>query len=180
MIEIQVRNESSIKRMYRTDVLTRLAQRIYGGERPEYRTEDDAIEVSVLFCDNPFIAKLNHQYLNKNRPTNVLSFPMGEEDCGAVKAIGDIVISLETVARFCANHPAKMRNEIKLLFCHGMLHLLGYDHRSQAEEKEMQRKQAHYLGIDLKAAWHREPGNSQHSRIADARGGARNIVGRRK
>lgn len=178
MVNLEVRSESSLKRLYRRDVLTRLAQRIYDGEKGRVENGDEVVEISVLFCDDPFIAELNLQYLKKKGPTDVLSFPMGGEGHGGVQTLGDIVISLETVARFCSGDHASMRSEIRLLFCHGMLHLLGYDHGSHVADKRMQEKQAHYLGVHLKAAWHRDPGINASLRVADARGGARDVVGR--
>ena len=180
MVNLKLRSESSLKRLYRRDTLTRLAQRIYEGERPENHRDEHAVEVSVLFCDDPFIADLNLQYLKKKGPTDVLSFPMGEQGSDQVKTLGDIVISLETVARFCSDDRAAMRSEIRLLFCHGMLHLLGHDHGSCAAERSMQDKQAQYLGVELKAAWHPDEGHFPRLRIADARGGARDVVGRRQ
>lgn len=160
MVHLEVRSESAFKRLYRRDALMRLAQKIYDGERGAAHAHDEIVEISLLFCDDPFIAQLNQQYLNKPQPTDVLSFPMGEEKIDGHEALGDIVISLETVAQFCSEDRVAMRQEIRLLFCHGMLHLLGYDHCSRTDEKGMQEKQAHYLGVDLKAAWHPDPVNA--------------------
>jgi probable rRNA maturation factor len=175
MLTLAVRNESSLKQLYRRDALSRLAERIYGGE---VGATEDSVEASLLFCDDPFIAELNEQYLKKKGPTDVLSFPMDEESFGGVVPLGDIVISLETVARQCSDERDAMRDEIRLLFCHGMLHLLGYDHVSVAEEKRMQEKQAHYLGVAMKAAWRRVPGENLGLPKTDVRGGARDVVGR--
>ncbi len=93
-------------------------------------------EVSLVFCDDPFIHQLNRQYLGEDRPTDVLSFP--QED---IKYLGDIVISLETARRQAESRSISLQSEIELLFVHGLLHLLGYDHATPEEETVMLAKQ---------------------------------------
>jgi probable rRNA maturation factor len=73
---------------------------------------------------------LNRRYRNKSGPTDVLSFAQDLANHGHPEVLGDIVISLETVERFCKGDRVAMRAEVRLLFCHGLLHLLGYDHVS--------------------------------------------------
>ncbi len=151
-VSIDVRNESTRKGMHRRDVLERIAERVFAGEGVA-----GDIELSVLFCDDPFIAGLNRRYRKKTGATDVLSFSQ-EEDAvaGGARALGDIVISLETVERFCDGDAAGMRDEVRLLFCHGLLHLLGNDHADAAGKKRMLELQARYLGVDPGAAWHAE------------------------
>jgi len=145
---LRVRNESTRKRMYRGDVLTRLADRICDGEGVEGN-----VEISVLFCDDPFMKQLNKQYRNTNAATDVLSFEQEEASVGGLRALGDIVVSLETVDRNCDSDPRLMRDEVRMLVCHGMLHLLGYDHGTRPEKEDMLARQAEYLGISEQAAW---------------------------
>ena len=157
-VHLEVRNDSPHRHTYRRDNLRRLAERVCAGEGcPE------EVELSVLFCTDPFIAELNGKYRDKPRPTDVLSFSQEGELAGELRVLGDIVISLDTVARYCAEALPKktaqralsqaMRDEVRLLFCHGLLHLLGYDHGTAAERRQMQEKQAHYLDWNLEAAW---------------------------
>ena len=93
-------------------------------------------EVSVRFVDNEEIRRLNAEYRNIDRETDVLSFPLGENgvcdvnlDTGA-KLLGDIVISMEKAMEQAElyNHP--LQREIGFLTVHSMLHLLGYDHEN--------------------------------------------------
>ena len=154
MVRLAVQQESARKySLYRRDVLQRLARRICEGEgvaAPE-------VEVSVLFCDDDRIQALNRAYRNKNKATDVLSF---EQDAGPVpgiRVLGDIVISLETVEGRNDGDRARMRDDVRLLFCHGMLHLLGYDHATAAERRCVAEKQAQYLGVNTSAAWRTEP-----------------------
>jgi len=149
MAHLDIRNQSSCKRLYRRKDLLAIAERACRGEG----LPADA-EISLLFCDDPFIRELNLQYRGWNKATDVLSFqqaPLGNRD---VAILGDIVISLETVERYCNGDRDGMRGEIRLLFCHGMLHLLGYTHRNNKERKLMTAKQAEYLGIEVDQAWH--------------------------
>ncbi len=134
--------------MYRTDALQRLATRICVGE--EIETD---VEVSLLFCDDVFMQQLNSEYRNINKTTDVLSFE--QETIGDVdpRPLGDIIISLETVESNCHGNRQWMREEVYLLFCHGLLHLLGYDHATKRERDTMTERQSRYLGISKQAAW---------------------------
>ena len=156
-VELVVSNESSRKRLYRSDALARLANRIYEGEG-----HAGGAELSLLFCDDGTIEALNHEYRGKAAPTDVLSFPQeGNLESGApgapVRLLGDIVISLETVERQCRGERAAMRREVYLLFCHGMLHILGYQHDTAQQQARMAARQAAYLRWPLEAAWPAEP-----------------------
>jgi len=71
-----------------------------------------------------------------------------------------------------------MRDEVRLLFCHGLLHLLGYDHTTEAEAEIMNEKQASYLGLAIEAAWRPDRQEAQRAAGGAVRGGARSSVGR--
>ena len=101
-------------------------------------------EVSVTFCDNAYIRKLNKKYRNKDKATDVLSFPMyddGEFDpaeCISGAVLGDIVISLERAKEQASEIGNSFVHEVAFLTVHSTLHLLGYDHERSAEEEEAQ------------------------------------------
>lgn len=146
---VALRTTSNRKRLIRRDTLERLAGRICAGEEVV-----GEVEISVLFCDDAAITELNRRYRRKNEATDVLSFEQeGPAQSGGPRPLGDIVISLETAERNCGGDRVLMRREIELLFCHGLLHLLGYDHGTLAERKAMQRKQAEYLYTSDAEAW---------------------------
>ncbi len=93
-------------------------------------------EVSVSFVNNKEIRNLNKIYRNKDKSTDVLSFPLGENgnydidtETGYVM-LGDIVISLETAFKQADNFGHSLEREIGFLTVHSMLHLLGYDHET--------------------------------------------------
>ena len=151
MLQVDIQSQSTFKRLYRRNDLTAIGQRICAGEG----LENEDAELSLLFCDDPFIQDLNHQYRGKDEPTDVLSFQQDSPGHEGPAILGDIVISLETVHRFCDGNRSAMRNEVRLLFCHGMLHLLGHTHSKQQDREVMLKKQAHYLGIEVERAWHK-------------------------
>jgi len=168
--DLRIRNESTRKRMYRSDVLTRLANRILEAE-----SISEPSEVSILFCDDPFMSELNKDYRNKNSATDVLSFEQENMPGQTPQVLGDIIISLETVESNCCGDTDTMREEVRMLVCHGLLHLLGYDHGTEEEKTIMHQKQAEYLGVSEDAAWDfgpkkkRTPLNSQGERKARGR-----------
>ena len=154
-VHLDVRNESTRKRLYRRDALRRLAERACEGEGV-----GGAVELSLLLCDDAFIRELNETYRRKKRSTDVLSFaqsghaePRVPRAYHGARVLGDIVISLEMADRNCGGDRRAMRDEVRLLFCHGLLHLLGYKHASAGGQKRMVEKQAQYLGISTEAAW---------------------------
>jgi len=165
-VRVAVRNESRHKRLVRRDALERLAERICAAEDVA-----GVCELSVLLCDDAFIRTLNAEYRRTDRPTDVLAFGQESPVHGGMRVLGDIVISLETVARRCAGDRAAMRDEVRLLFCHGVLHLLGYDHGTKPDRERMAAKQAAVLGIDPESAWEPRPGVAPGPRQAVRRGG---------
>lgn len=95
---------------------------------------EKSAEVSVSFVDNGQIAELNAQYRDKPQPTDVLSFPLGENgqydinnETGACM-LGDVVISMEKAVEQAALYGHTLQREVAFLTVHSMYHLLGYDH----------------------------------------------------
>jgi probable rRNA maturation factor len=96
-------------------------------------------ELSILLCDDSTIRELNRRYRNKNRATDVLAFPM-QEGPGPQFAhglLGDVVISLPTARRQAAARDRAIVDEVTFLLAHGLLHLLGHDHATARQEREM-------------------------------------------
>ena len=97
-------------------------------------------ELSVVFSDDAHIRTLNADWRGKDKPTNVLSFPAFPLSRGGPlpPMLGDIVLAAETVAREAALEDKPLENHITHLVVHGLLHLLGYDHETDAEAEEME------------------------------------------
>ena len=101
-----------------------------------YLTDKD---VELILCDNDFIQLLNHVHRRKNDPTDVLSFPLrGNREH---EPAGSIVISMDKVKEKAIELGHTEKDELTLLFIHGLLHLLGYDHeKDNGEMREMEGK----------------------------------------
>lgn len=94
-------------------------------------------EVSVLLTNDATVKDLNRRFRHKNKATDVLSFPSGDPGSGIA---GDLAVSLETAARQAESFGHSLRDEVKILLLHGVLHLAGYDH--ETDEGQMGRKEA--------------------------------------
>lgn len=115
--------------------------KLEGFERP--------CEVSVTLTDNEGIHELNREHRGIDRPTDVLSFPIFDEefDNGELCILGDIVISLERANEQAKEYGHTLERELAFLTVHSMLHLIGYDHEEgKAEESEMFARQDAILG----------------------------------
>jgi len=97
-----------------------------------------AVELSVALVDDATIQELNRTYRHKNKPTDVLAFPLQEPvPEKVVGMLGDVILSIETARRQAGKHRRPLLAELTMLLAHGLLHLLGYDHQTDAEEQEM-------------------------------------------
>jgi len=97
--------------------------------------------ISLAFVDKKEMQKLNKKFRNKNKPTDVLSFLLNEKDY-----LGEIIICPEVVKENAQKYKTTVKQEVKKVFVHGILHLLGYDHeKSKSEAEEMEEKQVKYL-----------------------------------
>jgi probable rRNA maturation factor len=105
----------------------------------------DGYEVSLRLTDDASIRRLNRDYRAKDKPTDVLAFAQREGPAGALHpaVLGDLVISVETARRQARRGLAA---ELLHLASHGLCHLLGYDHRDDAEEREMNARAAALRG----------------------------------
>ena len=109
----------------------------------------DDSELSILITGDKEIHELNMGYLKRDKPTNVLAFPMNEEGYDVnTLMLGDIVISAETAKREALEMGITLRHRACELLVHGLLHLMGYDHEiSEQEEKRMQREEKRLLAV---------------------------------
>lgn len=105
-------------------------------------------EMSVTFVDNPTIQQYNRDYRQKDQPTDVISFAIedeGEDELSIIlddamdlpRELGDILISVERAQEQAEEYGHSLNRELGFLAVHGFLHLNGYDHMTEEEEKEM-------------------------------------------
>ena len=115
----------------------------------DYEGYDDDYDVSLSFVDNKEIHELNKMYRGIDRATDVLSFPMLSDDEFEIeleeKSLGDIVISLERAFEQSIDYNHSFEREGCFLVCHSMFHLLGYDHDTEENTKEMREKEEYIL-----------------------------------
>jgi probable rRNA maturation factor len=94
-------------------------------------------EVSINFVDDAEMTKLNRQYRQKNKTTDVLTFEAHDDESlssAVVRPLGDIVISLPQAARQAATEKHSLATEVRYLLLHGIVHAFGYDHESDQGE----------------------------------------------
>lgn len=110
-------------------------------------------ELSVTFVSNERIQEINREYRDKDRPTDVISFAleeMGEGEMEIVgedipRILGDIIISIPTAREQAQEYNHSFMRELGFLAVHGLLHLLGYDHMNEQDEKRMFDRQKEIL-----------------------------------
>jgi len=114
----------------------------------EYKEEFDKNEyyLSLLITTNAQIQEINREYRQKDTPTDVISFAYNEtENFGAMNMLGDIVISIERVKEQSSEYGHSDEREFYYVLCHGMLHLLGYDHIEEEDKVVMRRREEEIL-----------------------------------
>lgn len=114
---------------------------------------EDGSEVSVTFVMNDKIQEINREYRDKDMPTDVISFAMEELGEGEIqlngleipRILGDIIISVPKAEEQATEYGHSFKRELGFLAVHGFLHLLGYDHETEVDEKAMFTKQKEVL-----------------------------------
>ncbi len=105
-------------------------------------------ELSLSFVDEAEMAEMHERYMREPGPTDVLSFPLGDDDVDehGVRMLGDVLVAPSVAAH---NNPADPEAELRLLVVHGVLHVLGYDHEDDDQRAEMWALQQRYSGVTL-------------------------------
>jgi len=96
-------------------------------------------EASFLLTDDTQIHKLNREYRGFDKPTDVLAFALMDGEFGAISPglLGDVIVSVPTARRQAREAKRPLVDELTMLLAHGLLHLLGYDHRTAKEDRVM-------------------------------------------
>ena len=120
----------------------------------------ESAEINISFVDDESIRQINNEFRNIDKSTDVLSFPMGENGEydinpeNGCKMLGDVVISVEHAVSQAELFGHSNEREIGYLTVHSVLHLLGYDHVDEAEEKKIMRAKEEealsLLGLEIK------------------------------
>jgi probable rRNA maturation factor len=126
-------------------------------------------EVEILLTSDAELKRLNRTFRNKNKPTDILSFPTPPEI--SAHHAGDLAISLETASRQAAQYGHTLPDELRILILHGLLHLSGLDHetdRGEMAARELELRTTLKLPTNLIAriaAPPRTTNNGQRSRV---------------
>ena len=123
----------------------------------EEKIENSNLLITVTLTDLDTIQKINNEYRNIDKPTDVLSFPMFErkeieENIKGKKLLhedilGDIVISIQKVEEQAEEYGHSFERELSYMLVHGFYHLMGYDHMEEEDKKEMRTKEEKILGM---------------------------------
>ena len=108
-----------------------------------------ALEVGVLLCDDARMVELNGQFRGKQTPTNILSFPSGEEAGPDIEYVtpGELAIAFETVRDEALRDGKAFGDHFVHLWIHGLLHLMGYDHETDADADIMEGTETQLLAL---------------------------------
>ena len=130
-LDLSADDPAALPAAMRAQLRVELARMIRAAARHDRRAD---YEVSVRLCDDAAIRALNRDYRGKDKPTDVLAFAQREGPAGKLhpEMLGDVVISVDTARR---QGKRGLYRELLHLASHGLCHLLGYDHRDDAEER---------------------------------------------
>lgn len=102
---------------------------------------EDDVELSCVIVDDERIHQINREYRHIDRATDVISFALEDNEQyyveGMPRSLGDIFISYDHACQQAEEYGHSLKREMCFLMTHGLLHLLGYDHMNEEEEKEM-------------------------------------------
>ena len=137
MINVDVISESVLwdKKLKKRDIFFKL---LVGFFPKKYRFIEKKVSLTILLSNNKNIKKLNKKFRNKNKLTDVLSFP-SEKKLNIKKSpyIGDIIVSYEFINKPKILSILEFKRKVTKIFIHGFLHLLGYDHVKLKDFKKM-------------------------------------------
>jgi probable rRNA maturation factor len=105
---------------------------------------DGSAELSVLLITADHMRRLNARFAGEDRPTDVLAFPMMEEDDGSLM-LGDVVVCPEVARTNAQDRRESLDRELEILLVHGTLHLLGYDHQGAEDKAKMDERLAQVI-----------------------------------
>jgi probable rRNA maturation factor len=147
---VDVRREAPGSPAFESRIVRRL------GERMLAELELVDAELSVLLTNDATIHELNREHRSKDRPTDVLAFPQDDEafasESGEARLLGDVVISLDTAEVQAGRRGVRLVDEVAFLLAHGLLHLAGYDHQNDADEKRMDARTKELVACVLNAS----------------------------
>lgn len=135
-LELSIDDGVTVSPVIKAKLRRQVARMVKAAALSERRKD---LEVALRLCDDATIRELNRDYRNKDKPTDVLAFAQREAATADFALLGDIIISVDTAKRQAKRG---LHAELLHLASHGLCHLLGYDHRDDAEERVMNERAA--------------------------------------
>ena len=106
--------------------------------------EEKTLEIiNFIFCSDPYLQKINKEYLNHDTFTDIITFPYGEDDI----LEGDIFISIDRIRENAVIFNISFNEELLRVMSHGIMHLCGYNDKNEKEQAEMRRKEDESLEV---------------------------------
>lgn len=128
-------NFHNVKKIISTNWIQRICKTIFTIEKKIPQGD-----VSIVFVSDDYISQLNKKFLKRDMPTDVLAFPMDEDDVW-----GEVYISMNKAIEQSEYYKINIRAEITRLVIHGILHMLGYNDQSEKTRNDMRKREDFYL-----------------------------------
>ncbi|MDA0341577.1 MAG: rRNA maturation RNase YbeY [Proteobacteria bacterium] len=141
MVVVSINDEAWVRSCRNIEILCQNAAlaALAASTREPVNNPEPSGEVTIVLTDDSTVHTLNRTYRGKDQPTNVLSFAAGPAPATGINyPLGDVVLGFSTVHRECLEAGRPIENHLQHLVVHGCLHLLGFDHESDAEAAEME------------------------------------------
>lgn len=100
-------------------------------------------EINIIFCSDNYILDINQRFLSHDYFTDIITFDYCEGD----KLSGDLFISVDSVKENSIQYGTEFNDELNRVMVHGILHLIGYDDHTKAQQKQMRQKEDYYLSL---------------------------------
>ena len=100
-------------------------------------------EISIVFCNDDYLLELNKKYLNHNFYTDIITFDYSKNN----NISGDLIISIDTVSYNAKKYNEEFNNELNRVIIHGILHLLGFDDKTEEQKIIIKEKENYYLNF---------------------------------
>ncbi len=107
----------------------------------KYQFNRKKVILTVLLSNNKKIKQLNKKFRKKDKPTDILSFPLGKKISKRVVYLGDIIISYDFINKPKSLNIFQFKDKLAKIFIHGFLHLVGFDHIKDSEFKKMNKEE---------------------------------------
>ena len=136
--EIVIDNVNWKKKLKNTDLFI---NKILKSFPKKYQFNGKKVILTVLLSNNKKIKQLNKKFRKKDKPTDILSFPLGKKISKSIIYLGDIIISYDFINKPKSLNIFQFKDKLAKIFIHGFLHLVGFDHIKVSEFKKMNKEE---------------------------------------